>query len=79
MTYPSANTLQAMRAFMGGYLDEGALTSIALEKAIEILKPVTPPGVTVDGMIVSRILRRLKFQRSYLPHDRGTIIYRKAD
>ena len=79
MSYPTPGTLQAMRAFLGGYLDEGALTSIALEKAIEILTPVIPPGVTVDGMIVSRILRRLKFQRSYLPQDRGTIIYRKAD
>ncbi|HJO65267.1 MAG TPA: hypothetical protein QF469_07995 [Sphingomonas sanguinis] len=79
MTHPSPGTLQAMRAFLGGYLDEGGLTSIALEKAIEVLKPVTPPGITVDGMIVSRLLRRLKFQRSYLPQDRGTIIYRKVD
>jgi len=77
MTHPSPGTLQAMRAFLGGYLDEGGLTSITLDKARETLAPVTPPGITVDGMIVSRILRRLNFRRSYLPQDKGTIVYRK--
>lgn len=77
MSHPSPYQIGIMATFLRGYVEEGQLTSIRLQQAVDALKPVTPAGITVDGMIVSRILRRLNFRRSYLPQDRGTIIYRK--
>lgn len=79
MSHPSPYQIDIMAAYLRGYVEEGQLTSIRLQQAVDALKPVTPADTTVDGMIVSRILRRLSFRRSYLPQDRGTIIYRKAD
>lgn len=77
MSHPSPYQIDIMAAFLRGYVEEGQLTSIKLVQAVDALKPVTPAGITVDSVIVSRILRRLNFRRSYQPLDRGTIIYRK--
>lgn len=78
MSYPTPELIGAMQAFLGGYVDEGKLTSITLDRARQALARVTPAGVVLDGMIVSRILRRLDFQRSYRPEDKGTNTYRKV-
>ncbi len=79
MTYPTPKQREAMRAFLGGWIVERQLTSITLDEAKAVIAKVTAPGVTVDGMIVSRILRRLDFQRSHRPEDTGTIIYRRVN
>jgi len=78
MNTPTPEHLQLMRAFLHGYIDEAALTSITLDRARAVLEKVTPAHVTIDGMVVSRILRRLGFQRSYLPADAAVITYRKV-
>ena len=78
MSQPSPELLAVLAAFLGGYVDQGELTSITLDCARQALAVVTPAGVTVDGMIVSRLLRRVGFHRSYLPEDKGTTTYRKV-
>jgi hypothetical protein len=78
MSTPTLEHLQLMRAFLHGYIDEGALTRIPLDRARAVLEKVTPAHVTIDGMVVSRILRRLGFQRSYLPTNAAVITYRKV-
>jgi hypothetical protein len=76
VTYPTVYDLDVMTAFLGGYIEQGNLASMPLTKAIDIVGRVAP-GVTIDGQIASRILRRCGFNRSYLPADAGDIIYRR--
>ncbi|WP_308815541.1 hypothetical protein [Sphingomonas sp. GV3] len=76
VTYPTVYDLDLMTAYLGGYIEQGNLVSMPLTKAVEIAGQVAP-GVTIDGQIASRILRRCGFNRSYLPADAGDIIYRR--
>jgi len=77
MTYPTRHEFDLITAFLGGYIEEGQLVVMTLPKAVEVAsRPV--PGVDLDGVIVSRILRRLGFNRSYLPADAGVITYRRV-
>ena len=78
MTYPTRHEREIMAAFLGGYLEEGAITAITLDSAEEIMRRPVGAGVEIDGMIVSRVLRRLGFNRSYLPIDADTITYRST-
>lgn len=77
MTYPTPQTRAAMTAFLGGWIEELNLQVMTLDEARAVLARVTPAGTTIDGMAVSRIMRRLKFNRSYRPADAGTITYRR--
>jgi len=75
--YPTPADLDLITAFLGGYIEEGQIVVMTLPKAVEVAsRPV--PGVTVDGAIASRILRRCGFNRSYLPADAGVITYRRV-
>ena len=76
--YPTPADRDAMTAYLGGYIEQGNLRAITLAKAVEVLRAAAP-GVTVDGMIASRLLRRLRFNRSQLPADAGVITYRSND
>lgn len=77
MTYLTPQLRATMTAFLGGWIAEGNLQAMTLDHAKAVLARVTPAGTTVDGMAVSRIMRRLKFRRSYLPADAGAITYRR--
>jgi hypothetical protein len=76
MTYPTAHDLDTVTAFMGGYIEEGELTVITIAKALDVMRGAIDADVEIDGVIASRILRRLGFRRSYSPFDAQTITYR---
>lgn len=79
MSAPCPQLLDVMASFLRGYTEQGNFAAISLDRARQALAVVTPAGITVDGVTVSRLLRRLGFQRSYLPADKGTITYRKVE
>lgn len=68
-----------MRSYIGGYLEEGNLTSITHDRARELAVCATNARVAVDDLMISQVLRSLMFERSDLPADANTIIYRKVD
>ncbi len=75
--YPTRDAMDALAAFLGGYLDEQ--DSCALNRVVALLQD-TFPRWEIDGITASRLLRRLGFQRSYQPEDRGPIIvYRRLN
>lgn len=76
MTYPTPAEIELITAFLGGYVEEGAVVMITLPWAVTVAsRPV--PGVEVDPAIAERILIRCGFRRSYLPADAGVITFRR--
>lgn len=73
---PAPDQLAIMTAFLGGYTE--TLQVITLDRARAAIAKVTAPGVNVDGMALSRMLRSAGFNRSYAKADGGTITYRRA-
>lgn len=75
--HPTRDDVEVITAYLGGYIEQGGLTAITLDTVRQLLRTAAP-DVDVDGMTISRLLRRLGFNRSYLPADAGTTTYRKA-
>lgn len=76
-TKPAPNQIATMTAFLRGYTE--TMQAVTLDQAHEIVAKVTLPGLIVDGMTLSRMLRSAGFNRSYANADRATITYRRRD
>ncbi len=73
MTYPSEGQRQAIQAFLGGFYETA--TVVPLADAQAIVSKHFPDTVPVDGMMVSRMLRRLGFAKTY---DAAAPTYRRV-
>lgn len=75
MTYPTEQERVAIQAFLGGYLDAASVVRFAT--IVDVLTEHFPTVAPVDGMMVSRVMRRLGFNKSHEPTD-TELTYRRT-
>lgn len=72
----STTQLEVLQAFIGGYFDTAMIASI--DHAKGLLDRHFPDFAPIDGMIVSRFLRKAGFSKSYDdPVETAANIYRR--